>query len=249
MSHHRKEYGPPLITLGCRPCLRHNRRVKRADSPLTRADLEVDLPEVQDQGSPEPRFGMDPVSWSDAKNHMYSLPDEDGRGQPDDSSADEMNRLRGLIMVQAAETEAVLGEVLLHLAPEAKPSKMMAGSLFNAVWDALPDSDRQYWGYELHWIRQAQKLRNRAVHHRPEIGFSWRDYATGGGEWIPVISFLGHEAKKSGEKNSIPKTYNEQDLICDLAAQQTAMAFAIEILHRLKCPDHDPNKRRCPQEW
>ncbi|WP_410648707.1 hypothetical protein [Amycolatopsis sp. cmx-4-54] len=223
--------------------------MKRADRPLTRDDLEVDPPEGHDQGRPEPRFGVYSVSWSDAKNQMYPLPDEDGRGQPDDSSADEMNRLRGLIMVQAAETEAVLGEVLLHLDPEAKPGKMMAGSLFNAVWDALLDSDRHYWEYELYWIRQAQKLRNRAVHHRPVVGFSWRDYSSGaGGEWVPVISFLGYEAKKPGEKSAIPKIYNEQDLLGDLAEQQTAMAFAIEILHRLKCPGHDAEDG-CPHAW
>jgi hypothetical protein len=175
----------------------------------------------------QPHLGVRAVTWTDIQATRYTRSGyEDGRGLSTDHDAFHMNTLRGLIMVQAAETEAVLGQILLNLDPEAKPETKMAKELLKAVWRKLPEPARSYWFYELHGIRLAQKKRNRAVHDRATIGSSWVDYATeDGGEWVPVISFLGN------------KEYSSGDLLSDLALQQNATVSSLDILHSLECVD------------
>ena len=70
-------------------------------------------------------------------------------------------------------------------------------------------------------IKQAIDCRNRAVHGAVEIGSVWRDYQTGGGEWVSVISLMGGEM------------YDEEDLLRDLALQQEATIAAVHLLYSL----------------
>ena len=67
-------------------------------------------------------------------------------------------------------------------------------------------------------VEQAIKRRIRVVHDCAHIGSVWRDYATGGGEWVPVMSFLGTEE------------YGEHDLVDDLALQQDATGQAVHMI-------------------
>jgi hypothetical protein len=60
------------------------------------------------------------------------------------------------------------------------------------------------------------------VHDCAHIGSVWQDYATDGGEWVPVISFLGAEQ------------YDEHNLIDDVALQQNATEEAVHILYALE---------------
>lgn len=203
--------------------------------PPSWEDLDVDAPR-DEWHRQKPQFGEKICEWSDILNLQYWRPNDDGYGEPGGYDLSDMQRLRGLIMVQAAETEAVLGRVLLRLDPHSKPEKMMAGALLKRVWDKLPDSDKITWQSHVRQIRQAQKRRNRAVHDRPNVGYSWRDYATGGGEWVPVITLLGNDL------------CDEEDLRDDLALQQSSTVYAIELLHALACSNHDPSED-CPDWW
>lgn len=80
------------------------------------------MAEVPDEWQQDPRrdretpqFGDRVVSWSVAEAELYPEPDEDYDRPPlpnSDEDAAEMQRLRGLIMVQASEVEAVPGVIL-----------------------------------------------------------------------------------------------------------------------------------------
>jgi hypothetical protein len=86
----------------------------------------------------------------------------------------------------------------------------------------MPDAyTRHGWSDALDLIKQAIDCRNRAVHGAVEIGSVWRDYQTGGGEWVSVISLMGGEM------------YDEEDLLRDLALQQEATIAAVHLLYSL----------------
>jgi hypothetical protein len=65
------------------------------------------------------------------------------------------------------------------------------------------------------------KRRNHAVHPPVTIGSDWMPYATGGGEWVPMISFMSNDC------------YDEADLRRDLALQQEATAAAVRLFYLL----------------
>ena len=144
----------------------------------------------------------------------------------DDTQAADMHRLRGLIMAQACETEAVLGAILRHFHAAANVERP-AGALLSEIRH-LPDSNKRHeWSDALDLIKQAIDCRNRAVHGSVEIGSVWRDYETGGGEWIAVISLMGGEM------------YDEEELLRDLALQQQATIAAARLLYSLNRCDKD----------
>jgi hypothetical protein len=66
-----------------------------------------------------PRYGIRAISWSTVQTDRYPgrLPDT---AYWDGTEAAELNRLRGLVVVQAAETEAVLGLILSRLDPSSR---------------------------------------------------------------------------------------------------------------------------------
>ena len=135
--------------------------------------------------------------------------------------AAEMNRLRGVAIVQAAEAEAVLAEILRILDPSAGRA-LTAGPSWP---QSESNSTRRPWiagPRPLGVIDAAIKRRNRIVHDTVQVGYSWREFATGGGTHVPVISLLGNEDR------------DEVDLQNDLDLQHLATQHAIEVLHDLK---------------
>ncbi|MGI8449909.1 MAG: hypothetical protein ACR2MP_22560 [Streptosporangiaceae bacterium] len=131
-----------------------------------------------------------------------------------------MHRWRGLVMAQACETEAVLGAILRHFNTAANVERP-AGVLLTEIRQIQDAYTRHGWSDALDLIKQAIDRRNRAVHGSVEIGSVWRDYQTGGGEWVSVISLMGGEM------------YDEEDLLCDLALQQEATIAAVHLLYSL----------------
>jgi len=167
--------------------------------------------------------GEEFLSWREMWKRMYPMycvsPEEDEPSGNKDAA--EMNRLRGVAIVQAAETEAVLAEILRFLG--ASPDRLTAGQLLGAIEERLDSHTLGDWSWELDIIGQATERRNRLVHDTVAIGYSWREYATGdGGEHVPVISLLGTE------------DVDEVDLQKCLALQRRSTHYAIEILHHLK---------------
>jgi hypothetical protein len=77
------------------------------------------------------------------------------------------------------------------------------------------------WSLEISAIEEAIRRRNRIVHDTVTIGYSWFDYATGGGEHVPVISLLGE-----GD-------IDEFDLRNILEQQKEATQFAVQVFHFL----------------
>ncbi|WP_108999018.1 hypothetical protein [Streptomyces rishiriensis] len=77
------------------------------------------------------------------------------------------------------------------------------------------------WPPALDVIERAIKRRNRVVHDSLAVGRTWREYATGGGEWVHVTTTLGEEECDTGT------------LVNDLALQQGATAAAVEVLNCL----------------
>ncbi|MGW2307916.1 hypothetical protein [Actinomadura luteofluorescens] len=170
------------------------------------------------------------VSWKTILQEQMEREGEsrtyDYRDRPpaQDHVAAGMHRLRGLVMAQGTETESVLREIVKHLDPNLNIEKSTAGRLIKDIRRLLSDDDESFWEYELRLIEKAVDRRNHAVHSEVVIGSSWRDYATGGGEWVPVISLLGNEE------------YDEVDLRKDFALQRHATQAAVEILVDLKQP-------------
>lgn len=166
------------------------------------------------------------VSWREMWRQMY--PTRDDRLSADeeppdcpagDGDAREMNRLRGVAIVQAAETEAVLGEILNELDPSAKRARP-AGMLLAAVRQRLDAQTSNEWAEDLDCIGTAIKRRNLLVHNTVAIDYVWNEYATGdGGEHIPVLSRLGHEM------------YDEEDLRKDIELQRDVTQRAVKLLH------------------
>jgi hypothetical protein len=131
-----------------------------------------------------------------------------------------MNRLRGMVMVQAAETEAVLGIILSRLDPTARRDRT-SGELLQKIRNTIDGHCDTEWPAALDLIGRAIKRRNRAVHDSPAIGRTWRPYATGGGEWVHVTTMLGEEE------------CDVSTCLRDLALQQEATVAAVEVLHCL----------------
>lgn len=149
----------------------------------------------------------------------------------DDAEAAEMNRLRGVAIVQAAETEAVLAEILRLLDPSDDRVRT-AGALIAAVRRRLDAPAIDRWSWALAIIHKANECRNRIVHDTVQVGYSWREYATGdGGEHVPVIVVLG-------------TNMYERDLRINLELQREATESAIEILHFLKHRDGESEEAR-----
>lgn len=155
------------------------------------------------------------MSW---RTIDQELNPEIGREPEFSSVAADINRLRGLIMAQCGETEAVLGMILEAIAPAIDPERKTAGQLLTSVRQNLPDQISTRWQAELDQIQLANRLRNQAVHTDVHIGSTWVDYHTGGGHYEPVISLMRH-----GE-------YSETDLLADLAIQQHATVAAVRLL-------------------
>jgi hypothetical protein len=156
------------------------------------------------------------VSWMTVWDRCYL---GDMNGPYDDAYAAEMQRLKGLVLGQAAEIEAVLGQIVRSMASQPSGRYKTMGQLAKDVRQLLDAETAAAWASELQVIDRAVKSRNRVAHNSVRIGSSWRDYATGGEERIPVISMLGD------------KQYDEHDLRRDLALQQEATEAAVRILH------------------
>jgi hypothetical protein len=138
----------------------------------------------------------------------------------------------GVAIVQAAETEAVLAEILCILDPSADRARP-SGRLLTAVEKKLDTQTLDRWSWELDVIDAAIKRRNRIVHDTVQIGYTWRDFATGdGGHYVQVISLLGAEDR------------DEADLRNDLDLQRRATQYAIEVLHHLKHRDGKSEEAR-----
>ena len=166
------------------------------------------------------------VSWREMWRQLYPTKDnrlwrsqEPPDGPAGDGDSLDMNRLRGAAIVQAAETEAVLGELLNNLDPSARRAQP-AGVLLTAVRRRLDAQTSDHWAEGLDFIAMAIKRRNMLVHNTVTVGYVWREYGSGdGGEYVPVISQLGNEM------------YDEEDLRKDIELQRNATLRAVELLH------------------
>jgi hypothetical protein len=189
----------------------------------------------------DPDDGEECISWREMWQRMYPMtglsPEEDEPSGHWDAA--EMNRLRGVAIVQAAETEAVLAQILRILDPSAGRT-LTAGQLLDAVGKQLDAQTLDRWSQALDVIKEAINRRNRLVHDTVQVGYSWREYAIGGGTHVPVISLLGNEDR------------DEVDLQNDLNLQRRATRDAIEVLHYLRHRKTDPEAARycevCRQE-
>ena len=139
----------------------------------------------------------------------------------DDEAAAEMHRLRGVVMAQAAETEAVLGMIARLLDPGV-PLTRPAGILLKHVQKVLGRLEIHNHDEALTLIDRAIQRRNRTVHDTVVIGSVWNEYATGGGDWVNVISIMGEEE------------YTENDLERDVALQHDATAAAVRVFRSLR---------------
>ncbi|MFF0017982.1 hypothetical protein [Streptomyces sp. NPDC005374] len=170
-----------------------------------------------------PRYGIRAISWSTVQADRY--PQHPDTAYWDGTEAAELNRLRGLVVVQAAETETVLGMILSRLDPAARTNRP-AGELLKAIEQKIGGSCDTEWPPAIALIDTAVKRRNRIVHDSPTIGRVWREYATGGGEWAHVLTQLGDAE------------YDASALVGDLALQQDATAAAVELLNCLTVSAH-----------
>ena len=172
---------------------------------------------------PRLAFGERAISWRTVWNELYPDPWESPH---DDALAADMHRMRGLVMAQACETETVLGAILRHFNAAANVERP-AGVLLREIRH-MPDAYTHHgWSDALDLIKQAIDCRNRAVHGSVEIGSVWRDYQTGGGEWVSMISLMGGEM------------CDEEDLLRELALQQQATIAAVRLLYSLNQRDKE----------
>ncbi|WP_189152364.1 hypothetical protein [Streptomyces lacrimifluminis] len=65
-----------------------------------------------------PRYGIRSLAWTSIQEDCF--PQHPDTAPWDGSEATSLNRLRGLVIVQAAETEAVLGLILSRLDPTVR---------------------------------------------------------------------------------------------------------------------------------
>jgi len=172
-----------------------------------------------------PRYGIRTISWSAVQADRY--PEKSDRAYWDGTEITELNRLRGLVVVQAAETEAVLGMILSRLDPTARTDQP-AGRLLQNIRQKIDGFCNTEWPAALDLIDVAVRRRNRVVHDSPTIGRVWREYATGGGEWVHVLTKLGDDE------------CDTTSLVGDLALQQDATVAAVELLDCLSVPAQSP---------
>ncbi|MFI9269395.1 hypothetical protein ACIGXM_01525 [Kitasatospora sp. NPDC052896] len=179
----------------------------------------VDTASMTDKS--QPRYGEHVVSWTTIWDELNPDPDDAGVPPHGDHEAAEMHRLRGLVMAQAAETEAALGAILKQVDPAVNIERMTAGQLLSTLQQKLSPNAGSNQAIALDFIRQAIRRRNHSVHNTVRVGHSWRSYTTGGGEWVSVISIMGDSE------------YDEHDLLADLAFQQEATVAAARLLMSL----------------
>lgn len=167
-----------------------------------------------------PPFGEKVVSWEAVEDDLY--PGKFLDEGPTQGDVDQMQRLRGLVVVQAAETEAVLAEALRTLGLPTKTRKgnlLPASVMLKDLQDALATIDEA--ASLLESVRLALEPRNRAVHDRARFHYTWVPYLTGGGHHEAAVSTLGGEI------------YDEHDLRHDLALQQAATVAAVRLLREV----------------
>ncbi|WP_228002388.1 hypothetical protein [Nocardia australiensis] len=157
------------------------------------------------------------VSWRTILNDEFP---EDAYEPHNDSSAQPMHQIRGYVMAQAGETEAVIGQALRHFEPSANLDRS-AGRLLHDLKAAAKKNGFIEYGDEFELITKALKRRNAVVHADVQICSTWVPYATGGGEWQEVMYLLGREES------------DERRLWDDLELQQEATIAAVRILHAL----------------
>lgn len=167
----------------------------------------------------KPPYGERVVSWRAVQEDL--VPDLFQEPEFAELAA-ELHRLRGLVMAQGAETEAVLGQIVLELDPDTELTRQTAGQLLRLLRRLLPSAVRSHWDAALTDIDRAIKCRNRVVHADVTIGSTWVPYATGGGEFVPVISLMKGD------------DYDETDLRRDLVLQQEATIAAVRMLLALQ---------------
>src|SRR5215470_11692730 len=104
------------------------------------------------------------ISWREMWERMYPM---EGLSSEDNVpsgyyDAAEMNRLRGVAIVQAAETEAVIAEILCLLDSSADVARS-AGTLLADVKKRLDAHTLDRWSWALDSIGEAIGRRNRLV--------------------------------------------------------------------------------------
>jgi hypothetical protein len=164
------------------------------------------------------RYEENVVSWRTVWNDLYPHDQADWH---DDEAAAEMHRLRGLTAAQAAETEDVLRQILYTLDPSADVARLTAGAMLKNITKILRQRGRGHYQQELDIVNAGIQRRNHTVHNSVTVGSSWVDYATGGAEYVPVISLMGDNP------------YDEAELRLDLALQHRATAAAVTVLRGL----------------
>ncbi|MFC4056076.1 hypothetical protein ACFOY4_40860 [Actinomadura syzygii] len=110
-------------------------------------------------------FGERSVSWERVWERLFPEESIDEPIGDDYGFATKMNRMRGLIMTQCAELEAVLGLIVRNLESKICANKQTAGQLLNIVKTKLSPAEVTKWTSSLELIREAIRLRNRAVMH------------------------------------------------------------------------------------
>ncbi|WP_162637332.1 hypothetical protein [Streptomyces griseorubiginosus] len=113
--------------------------------------------------------------------------------------------------------------ILSRLDPAARTDRP-ARELLKAIEQKIDGFCDTEWPPAIALIDAAVKRRNRVVHDSPLIGRVWREYATGGGEWVHVLTQLGDAE------------FDANILVGDLALQQDATATAVELLNCLTVP-------------
>lgn len=161
----------------------------------------------------EPKFGERVISAEEIWLRMF--PEETGFAQ-EWAHTQRLHELKGLIVGQAGEVEGQLDQILSLLQSESK--RLTAGQALKSIEKLLPEAVRKAFSDELRTLEGAISRRNRIVHDLIQVGYVWADYATGGGEQVPVISLLGSEL------------CDETDLTRDLAQQQIALEVAVRLV-------------------
>jgi hypothetical protein len=146
---------------------------------------------------------------------------------PIDADTAEMNRLRGLVIVQASETETVLGRILRWLSPSADTNRP-AGTLLHEVSLALTNLPDISCTDTLDLIRRAIRRRNRVLHDTVTIGSVWAPFSESDVEWVPVISLLGLEL------------CDEEDLRTDLGTPTESDRRSGSPARRARMSDYHP---------
>lgn len=133
-----------------------------------------------------------------------------------DVRAVRMNELRGLILGQSTQMENALLKLMDARGIEVRQPRT-AGNIVKAVHAHFEKQLNSALADDREVLDVAVLVRNRVAHDHIEIGSLWRDYGTGGGEWVPVISLLGAEE------------YDEKDMLEDLEILKAATRAAVRV--------------------